>query len=346
MTDRDIILVYTHPKVGSTSFVTSLRLSASDKFYVLHTHDDPILEIQWEDKNLCSSDIIKNAGIGGRKVYIIDIYRTPIERKISEYFHEISTLHFNNLETSINKYDIRRITKRFNDLFPHFSDEDFFETKFGIHEAFDLKKKYLMHTNNGVVYIKLRLQDSKEWGRILSDILKTEIIIVKDYETSNKFIGELYNNFKTVYRLPFCYFDDLKECPSLKKYLTFDERQDYLHKWSERLDASSRTSFSSVEYDFYRKLCLENQFYFRPKVFHYKDDGCLCKDCVQLRKTNILDLLKNPHHTIQEEVIHKFPTETVNSIRLFLFDDDKQQKFQIDITLNKEFLLLVRKTGL
>lgn len=343
MTDRDIILVYTHPKVGSTSFVTSLRLSASDKFYIFHTHDDIVLNILWEDKSLCSTDVIKNGG--ERRIFVIDIYRTPMERKISEYFHEISTLHFNNSEENINSYPLSKIIKRFNDLFPHFSDEDFFETKFGIYDEFNFDKKYILHEKNGVVYIKLRLQDSKEWGRILSEILNTEIIIVKDYETSNKLVGDLYKNFKSNYRLPFSYFDNLQECPSLKKYLTFDERQDYLSTWSDRLETSSYSPFSNLEYSFYHKLCLENQFYHRPHVYHYKDDGCLCKDCVELRNTNILNLRNNPDHIIQE-VIHKFPTETDNSIRLFLFDDNQQQKFEIEITLDKNFLLLVRKTGL
>ena len=338
MTDRDIILVYTHPKVGSTSFVTSLRLSASDKFYVFHTHDDLIYNIKWGEKSLYASDVIKNCD-KGRRIFVIDIYRTPIERKISEYFHEISTLHFNNSVDNIEQYDISKITKRFNDLFPHFSDEDFFETRFGIHEGFDFEKKYLLYENNGVVYIKLRLQDSKEWGRILSEILKTDIIIIRDHETT----GDLYNRFKTVYRLPCSYFDELQDCPSLKKFMSFDERQEYLHKWSDRLETSPHTPFTSVEYSFYTKLCLENQFYFRPKAFHYKDDGCLCCDCVEIRKTNIYNLHKSPHHIIQE-VIHKFPIETVNSIRLFLFNDE-QHKFEIELTMNKEFMILVTKIG-
>ena len=42
---RDIILLYFPSKVGSTSIVTSIRISASDKFFVFHSHKEQIIEI-------------------------------------------------------------------------------------------------------------------------------------------------------------------------------------------------------------------------------------------------------------------------------------------------------------
>ena len=41
---RDIVILYSPPKVGSTTIVSSIRLSASDKFIVFHTHKKKILE--------------------------------------------------------------------------------------------------------------------------------------------------------------------------------------------------------------------------------------------------------------------------------------------------------------
>ena len=40
---RNIVFVYTPPKVGSTTLVSSIRLSASYKFRVIHLHDEDML---------------------------------------------------------------------------------------------------------------------------------------------------------------------------------------------------------------------------------------------------------------------------------------------------------------
>jgi hypothetical protein len=149
---RDLVLLYSPPKVGSTTIVSSIRISASEKFYVMHTHDEIIFKTTLgEQNNTCVSDIIKNTSIfnpntkQARKVYVIDIYRQPIERKISEFFHEISTLHFNNTEDNILKYDIQKIQNRFNDIFPHIANTYNYIEKYNIAIpiAFDYTKKYL-----------------------------------------------------------------------------------------------------------------------------------------------------------------------------------------------------------
>jgi hypothetical protein len=135
---RDIIVVYCSPKVGSTTLVTSLRLCFSDKFMIFHTHEESIFKfMDKSSKDLTVSDILKNSNIIGdnlpkkfRKIYLIDIYRSPIERKISEFFENISTHHFNNLEDNIVNYDINKIIKRFNDIFLHIGNEDYYTTRY------------------------------------------------------------------------------------------------------------------------------------------------------------------------------------------------------------------------
>ena len=59
-------------------------------------------------------------------------------------------------------------------------------------KTFDFEKKYFKYEKDGVIYIKLRLSDSKLWSSILSEILETKITMVYDYSTENKKIGELY----------------------------------------------------------------------------------------------------------------------------------------------------------
>ena len=108
---RDLILLYCPQKVGSTSIITSIRLSASDKFHVLHTHTNKIFSsLNTNFKDLTVNDIIQNTNVinistgNPRKIYIIDIYRTQIERNISEYFQDLTTLHFNNTPNNIINY--------------------------------------------------------------------------------------------------------------------------------------------------------------------------------------------------------------------------------------------------
>jgi len=80
-----LVFIYTPPKVGSTTLVTSLRISCARRVNVLHIHDENMLSIITGIKNINNitvNEVINyNASIG-KKVYVIDVYRNPIERKI------------------------------------------------------------------------------------------------------------------------------------------------------------------------------------------------------------------------------------------------------------------------
>ena len=70
------------------------------------------------------NEIIQYNSYIGKNVYVIDVYRTPIERKFSEFFEKISPYHFNNSEENINNYSIKRVTDRFNKVFPYLAVGD------------------------------------------------------------------------------------------------------------------------------------------------------------------------------------------------------------------------------
>ena len=108
-TNPTIVFIYTPPKVGSTTLVTSLRISASFKLTVIHIHDEIMLQVLTGIQNVSINDIIKYNAYIGKKVYVIDVYRSPVERKISEYFEKIADLHFNNTEENLNTYSVSRI---------------------------------------------------------------------------------------------------------------------------------------------------------------------------------------------------------------------------------------------
>ena len=180
--NNNYIFIYTPPKVGSTTLVTSLRISLGMSYNILHIHDDIMLNVLTGINNVTVNDIIKCLSFYGKNIWVIDVYRTPIEKKMSEFFDKIAPYHFNNSEENIKNYNIKRISNRFNNLFPHLALGDHYIDKYGLIEPikFDFEKKYTLQNENNINYIKLRLCDSKNWSSMLSEVFEKEIYIIND----------------------------------------------------------------------------------------------------------------------------------------------------------------------
>jgi hypothetical protein len=339
---KDIILLYCPPKVGSTSIVTSIRLFASEKFIVFHTHENKIVDLlQNENYNqICVTDIIKNNTVYNneekrfRKIYIIDIYRSPIERKISEYFQKLSDLHFNNTELNIVNYNIEKIINRFNNIFPHISEIDYFKERFNINYDgdFDFVNKYLLYEKDNVYYIKLRLDDSDKWGEILSKLLNTDIKIVNDYNTSNKIIGKLYNDFKNKYKLPANFLKIIESCKYLNYYYNSEEKEKYINLWKNKL-TDNYNPFTNHEYKLYLYISNENK-YLNAIRNHYSDDGCLCNKCIIKRKNIVTKInLGFSCHNDSNRHDHSSNNLYNNKIFLKLYPNETDEPIETIINL-------------
>jgi hypothetical protein len=300
---KDLIIIYCGPKVGSTSLVSSLRLSCSETSNVIHLHDDAMLRILTQSDDSVSISGLIEYNSKQKKVYVIDIYRITIERKMSEYFEKLCDLHFNNKPEEVNNYSISRITKRFNEIFNHIGNGDHYIDKYDIPviESFDTKRKYQMQVLNNITYIKLRLKDSLEWGRILSEIMNRKIYIVRDYETTNKEIGDLYKRFKSEYKLPLNLYEWIVKDEYLSFYYTEEERSEYLKEWLKRVCDRCET-WSEKEYDFYKRICVENLTQNDIQRHHYIDLGCTCKYC-SAKRLEIIEKIKRGEE-IKEKIIH------------------------------------------
>ena len=309
---NNIIFVYTPPKVGSTSLVSSIRICASHKFSIIHLHDEIMLRFFTGINNVTINEIIKYNSYIGKNVYVIDVYRTPVERKMSEFFEKISPYHFNNSEENINNYNIIRIINRFNKVFPYLAIGDHYSDKFDIPKpvSFNFSNKYLSIKDNNVNYIKLRLKDSHHWGEILTKLLNTEIIIIKDYQTDNKVIGSLYKKFKDQYRLPCNYLEIIKNDTYLLYYYSEQERNEYLNMWSQKTSINV-DPYTEEEYKFYVNLYMENQVYNDCQLEHYIDNGCLCQGC-SLKRCKILENVKKCMYT-NEKIIHNVVINEINN---------------------------------
>jgi hypothetical protein len=298
-----IIFIYTPPKVGSTTLVSSLRISLSLKCNVIHIHDDIMLNVLSGINNISINEIIEYVSSLGKDVYVIDIYRNPIERKMSEFFEKISPYHFNNTDQAICSYKLNRIIIRFNKVFPYLGLGDHYFDKYNIDNPipFDFVNKYTIQVLNKIKYIKLRLCDANLWGGILSQIFKNEIIIINDYQTETKLIGVLYKKFKNEYKIPTNYLEVISKCKYLNFYNSEIERNNYLNVWKRKIGAHF-TPYNNSEYKFYINLCLENQYINDIQTEHYIDNGCYCKLCN--KKRNEIFIKAKNGEKITEKIIH------------------------------------------
>lgn len=306
--NKTIVFVYCPPKVGSTTIVSSLRLSASNKVTVIHLHNDVMLKVLFNISNATVNEIIHFNKFLGKKVYVIDIYRTQIEHKMSSFFENIDTFHFNTRIENLKTYSIDRVIKRFNYLFPHLVTCDYYRETYHIptqqYTSFDFENKYLLTEHNGITYVKLRLQDSNAWRDIFKKLLQMDIYIVNDYESDNKNtnVKEMYKIFKTNYKIPQNFIDSIKNSPQFLFYNDINERNEYLKSWEGKSSTCEFIPFDTEEYDFYNKMSMDNQHMNEIQDQHYIDCGCTCIACERKRKI-LLEKAKRGEK-INDKIIH------------------------------------------
>lgn len=308
------IFVYCAPKVGSTSLVSSLKLFACEKYTVFHAHDDNPLHTLTNIDTITMLEFIHYSATEGKKVVVFDIYRTPLERKMSEYFEYICDLHFNVNETTLKAIPLSILMDRFNQVFRHIGNEDYFQQRYQVDSLipahFDGEKGWMEVEKDKVTFIKLRLQDSHRWESILGTILNIPIKIVKDYETEKKEIGDLYKQFKREYKIPLNYLEDIQKDPSFDFYHNEAERKLYMAKTTLMVDEPYYHEFTESQYQEYLKKQTTESKGLCIIWGHYKDEGCLCLVCKAKReivKTRIMNgqELRKQDHVWHEESIHK-----------------------------------------
>lgn len=169
-------------------------------------------------------------------VYIIDSYRTPVERKISSFFQNI-TLHVpdymsktvTELINIFNSVYVDTIEEyhSINEVLTHYNAPLFTE--------FDFKNKYNKLRHGNIVFIKIRFADINEWESILNNAMGTSIVIHNDNLTDNKKINKLYTEFKKEYKVPKSYLDNiLSSDTEFKIYNTPEEQLNYITYWTNK----------------------------------------------------------------------------------------------------------------
>lgn len=323
---NNLIFVYTAPKVGSTAIVSSLRIFYSDIYKIIHIHDEYMLNVIYKINDITVNDIVTYNAYLGKNVYVIDVYRTPIERKISTYFEKLGAYHFNNTDEQLNKYTVSKIIHRFNNIFPHIANEDYFFDKYNIPipNEFDYINKYLLITTNNIKYLKLRLSDSKHWDSIFKKIFKNNVVIINDYETINKPIKELYTRFKAHYKIPINLLEDVVNSPKFKFFYNERDTSNYFNEWRKK-STEHFHPYSLEQFNLYMNISLENCHYDYIQLNHYVDAGCLCKACLYKRKKVATKLLQGGkfeqsdtinHDSCKKEYLELLSKRAINAVKI------------------------------
>ena len=301
--NNKLVFVYSAPKVGSTSIVSSLRLFGIDKLNVIHIHDEEMLKVLAHITDVTINEIILFNKYLKKDVYVINIYRSPIERKISTFFEKIGSYHFNNTDELVNNYNITKVINRFNNIFPWINVSDHFIDRYNINipQSFDHQNKHIILVDDNIKYITLRLNDSNEWGRILTNIFGFNICTIKDYESSNKPINHLYNQFKIHYKIPINLLNEILNDKYLNYYYSDSDKQNYYNEWLNK-STTSRNSYTFEQYQLYEELTIENSHIDIIQLHHYFDEGCTCKACNIKRHDAKITILNG--NVVKERIIH------------------------------------------
>lgn len=278
------IIIYTPEKVGSTSLWASLNLSLPE-FNILHIHGEDNF-IRMGLKELSINHIIKiYQKLSNFNLLLIDIYRPIYDIIISNYFNDL-TIHFQTNQINLENKDI--IIKRFNDLFIFNYNKyslDYYKTKYGIeienNVKFDCDNKHLFKKMNNISFLKLRLLDCNIWPKILQKytLKNRNIPILHTNSTNNKSIKELYNYFKTNYKIPNNYYELLKNDFNFNFYFDKNEQENYLSQFKEKT-YKDYIPYNLIQIITYFTLIMENEtFSFSKYINIIKSNYCIINDC-------------------------------------------------------------------
>lgn len=223
------IICLTGGKCGSTTLLETFKFQGFNCIKC-HNHWDFISQFGYDGLYKSIEDSSKN-----KKVYIIDVYRTPIERKISSFFEHISKKIPNyknkNIEELINIFN----TEYLNNIEEyHPLDSIMMELGSESFNSFDFNKRYVKKEKGNLIFIKILFSDSKDWGEILSEIFNKKIIIQNKNLSQDKEYHLIYEEFKKKYKTTESYLNNiLRNDKYFKIYNTKEQQEKYIEKYTQ-----------------------------------------------------------------------------------------------------------------
>ena len=229
--EKSNIIVCCGGKCGST---TLLNTFINNGYQTIHTHgiNHPI----WFKDDIDSIEKLL-AIQENNKVYVFDSYRPPIERHISSFFNNINLLH---IFKPLNKININMLIYWYNKYFIDIDNYHPLDSMFHIFEnyKFNFDKEYIKKIiyleNKEIIYIKLRFKSIHLWNKILSEIMKKDIIIHSANLSEDKFYIKLYKEFNDNYLVPIEYLNKIQSYDTFIRYNSLLEKEEYIKKWTNK----------------------------------------------------------------------------------------------------------------
>ena len=181
-------------------------------------------------------EVIKSIKISSKnkKLYMIDSYRLPIERKISSFFQN-QIYQYLKYEENVEEI-IKIFNNKYLQMLENLESIDiiFNDLKIPKFKVFNFDKRYNFLEKDNIIFIKLRFKDINNWGEILSEIFNKKIIIKPQNLTKDKKIYTLYKKFLNEYKVPKSYLEIIKKNKDFILYNTFEEQKEYIRYWESR----------------------------------------------------------------------------------------------------------------
>jgi hypothetical protein len=274
----------------------------------MHLHDEYMMSVLTGVHGVSINEIITYNQSLGKEVYVMDVYRTPLEHAMSLYFEKIA-YHFNDTEENVNLFETSRVIRRFDRLFPFLKRKDYFREIYNVEgemipSFFPHGEKILHIISHGIHYVKLRLMDSDSWDSLLTKLFGEPIYMVKDYESEQKKTIQLYRRFKQSYQIPKNVWERIMEDKEYQYYMNETERKRYEEKWREKRVHEQRPFFDDTEWRVYQEITYENKSPLTEEIDgnHYLDMGCGCRICDQKRRRALFHLQMG--QKVEERVVH------------------------------------------
>jgi hypothetical protein len=220
----------------------------NNNYTSIHTHSNEDYNYVFK-KNCNLFELIEFNMKNHKEIYIIDSYRDPIERKISSFFQNLDDDNHNSIDFISSQLD-RYIYSlenyvSINEIFDYFNIQYF--------KQFDFEKKYNILKYKNIIFIKLRFEDIKNWGQILSNIFNKNLELYSDNLSENKKYINEYNIIKNEYKIPEYMINIIKNNKEFKIYNTEEKQNEYIIFWEKK----TKKSFVNIPEDFVSKDYVE-----------------------------------------------------------------------------------------
>jgi hypothetical protein len=238
--DKINVFVYCSGKSGGSSLANTLY---NHGYKVLHVHNNTCMgffdKVKIDFSIVTTNELItyNSSKYPNNTIYVIDSYRTPIERKISAYFQHLHKYFPDYKNTNINT-----ILQCFNDKNFIYCTEEYqsFENLFNYFKLeqinnFDFENNYVITQHNNIKFIKLRFNNITSWDTMLSTIFNKQIKILPCNITRHSDKGKLYQKFKKRYVIPKQYLEHFLPYDKYFKVFTNElEKKDYYEYWNNK----------------------------------------------------------------------------------------------------------------